>query len=114
MTACATSSDSRGPQGAVCPVLGGYLPVQARRVRHSRVIPPVVMQVGKLVGLIYRSERAGHSGSRTYIHLMYHPPSLVCDLAGRQLYIVGGAYRVTPQGIVGAKMPAGQAEGVGQ
>jgi hypothetical protein len=57
--------------------------------------------LGELLGVIYRSDRLGSRRPRAYIHLMRTPPRLVTDLAGTQLYIVGGRYRVTRRGIVG-------------
>jgi hypothetical protein len=67
-------------------------------IRHRRLIPPGVLYLGELVGVIYRSDK-GSGFARTYIHLMQQPPYLVSDVEGRQLYIVGGSYRVTPLGI---------------
>jgi hypothetical protein len=69
-------------------------------IRHTRMMPPVVVQLGHLVGLIYRADR-GTGSSDAYIHLMRDPPRLVSNPAGDQLYIVGGTYRVTPDGIDG-------------
>jgi Transglutaminase-like superfamily len=71
------------------------------RVTHCRVIPPVVVQLGELVGLIYRSDKWQRGEPRTYIHFMQTPPRLVSDPGGRQLFLVGGRYRVTAQGIEG-------------
>jgi hypothetical protein len=71
------------------------------KVRHSRVIPPVVVELGELVGLIYRSDKGQPGLPLTYIHHMVDPPRLVCNIQGSQLYVVGGNYRVTPQGIEG-------------
>jgi len=70
-------------------------------IRQSRVIPPVVVELGKLVGLIYRSDKDQPGRPQTYIHFMEEPPRLVSNVEGRQLYIVGGSYRVTAQGIEG-------------
>ena len=71
-----------------------------RRVAHGRLIPPIVVELGRLVGLIYRSNKwVGRE--RNYIHYMEDPPRLVCDVAGRRLFIVGGSYRVTRRGIEG-------------
>jgi hypothetical protein len=64
-------------------------------------MPPVVVQLGDLVGLIYRSDKWQRGEPRTYIHVMQTPPRLVSDVAGQQLYLVGGSYRVTPEGIEG-------------
>jgi hypothetical protein len=76
-------------------------PSQVVRVRHARVIPPVVVELGELVGLIYRSDKGQPGRPLTYIHKMENPPRLVSNIDGTQLYIVGGSYRVTPQGIEG-------------
>lgn len=70
------------------------------RVAHARLMPPVVIEIGRLAGLVYRSSKwVGHP--RTYIHFMDDPPRLVADVTGRRLFIVGGNYRVTPRGIEG-------------
>ena len=76
-------------------------PTQVVRVRHPRVIPPVVVELGELVGLIYRSDKGQPGRPRTYIHFMENPPRLVTNVEGTQLHIVGGSYRVTPKGIEG-------------
>ena len=72
----------------------------ARSVAHARLMPPVVLEIGRLAGLVYRSSKwVGRP--RTYIHYMDDPPRLVSDVTGRRLFIVGGSYRVTPRGIEG-------------
>jgi hypothetical protein len=76
-------------------------PSRVVRIRHSRLIPPVVVELGDLVGLIYRSDKRHAGQPRTYIHFMETAPRLVTNVEGTQLYIVGGSYRVTPQGIEG-------------
>jgi hypothetical protein len=76
-------------------------PSQLRKIAHSRVIPPIVVQLGELVGLIYRSDKWQAGEPRTYIHFMEDPPHLVCNPEGTQLYVIGGSYRITPQGIEG-------------
>lgn len=71
-----------------------------QRIAHPRVVPPVVVGLGHLVGLVYRSDKwVGRP--RTYIHFMNDPPRLVCDVTGRRLFVVGGSYRVTGKGIEG-------------
>jgi hypothetical protein len=107
-------SGGRAALGSETDDLSGYLrsgaelyrgftrfdPTRTMRVTHCRVMPPVVVQLGELVGLIYRSDKwCGEP--RTYIHLMQTRPRLVSDVGGQQLYLVGGRYRVTPQGIEG-------------
>jgi hypothetical protein len=76
-------------------------PARVIRVAHGRVVPPVVVELGKLAGLIYRSDKWQPGRPRTYIHFMQDPPRLVSNVEGTQLYIVGGSYRVTPRGIDG-------------
>lgn len=76
-------------------------PSQVVRVRHPRLIPPVVVELGDLVGVMYRSDKWQAGQPRTYVHFMEDPPRLVSNVEGKQLYIVGGSYRVTPQGIEG-------------
>jgi hypothetical protein len=103
-----------GGQGGA-PALNGYIRQGGRlyrrfkrvepdgliRVTHCRLIPPVVVQLGDLVGLIYRSDKWQPGAPRTYIHFMRQPPRLVSDPAGRQLFLVGGSYRITGEGIEG-------------
>jgi len=71
------------------------------RRRCQRLIPKVLVKVGRLRGLIYSSDRGRPQCDRSYIHFMDDPPLLVCDPQGKQLYIVGGNYRVTHRGIEG-------------
>jgi hypothetical protein len=79
----------------------GFAPSRVVKVGHSRMMPPVVVELGELVGLIYRSDKRQPGRPLTYIHRMEDPPRLVSNIEGTQLYIVGGSYRVTPQGIEG-------------
>ena len=66
-----------------------------------RVIPKVLVHVGELRGLIYRSDKGQKGRPQTYIHFMENAPRLACDPAGKQLYIIGGNYKVTARGIDG-------------
>jgi hypothetical protein len=84
------------------PGRGGLRP---RRIRCTRVIPPVVVELGELAGLIYRTDKTGCGRPQTYIHLMRHPPLLVSDARGRRLFIVGGSYHVTGHGIEDGPAP---------
>lgn len=79
----------------------GFGPSRTIRIPHARLIPPVVVELGELVGLVYRSDKGQPGRWRAYIHLMQDPPRLVSNVKGTQLYIVGGSYRVTPRGIEG-------------
>lgn len=79
----------------------GFEPSLVVKVQYPRVIPPMVVELGELVGLIYRSDKGQLGQPQTYIHRMEDPPRLVSNIEGTQLYIVGGSYQVTPRGIVG-------------
>jgi hypothetical protein len=76
-------------------------PSQIKRLQHSRIMPSVVVELGELVGVIYRSDKWQPGRPRTYIHFMEDPPVLVSNVQGTHLYIVGGSYRVTRRGIEG-------------
>jgi hypothetical protein len=78
-----------------------FRPSPPTRCRCPRVMPNVVVRLGELRGLIYRSDRGQPGCPRTFIHFMKNPTALACDPAGRQLYILGGRYRVTRRGIEG-------------
>jgi hypothetical protein len=76
-------------------------PSRVLKINARRTIPGVVVELGRLRGLMYRSEKGQPGRPRTYIHLMEDPPRLVSNVEGTQLYIVGGSYRVTRRGIEG-------------
>lgn len=78
-----------------------FSPEEVKHVRCLRVIPHVLMRVGELRGLIYKSDRGRCGSPRTFIHFMRTPATLACDPNGKQLYVVGGCYRVTRKGIEG-------------
>ena len=82
-------------------MFNSFGPSRVRVVDHSRVMPPIVVELGELVGVMYRSDKGRPGQPRTYIHRMEEPPRLVCNTEGTQLYIVGGSYRVTSRGIEG-------------
>gem|GEM_PF-2804893 len=70
-------------------------------VHHDRQIPQVVVGLGELMGIIYRSDKWQPGQPRTYIHFLEDKPRLVSNVEGTQLYIVSGNYRITPHGIEG-------------
>lgn len=71
-----------------------------QRMAYARVVPPVLVDLGQLMAVVYRSDKwVGHP--RTYIHYMEDPPRLVTDVTGRRLFVIGGSYRVTERGIEG-------------
>jgi hypothetical protein len=78
-----------------------FEPAHLQRLAYPRLAPPVVVTLGELVGVIYRSDKWNPGRLRTYIHFMEDRPQLASNVEGSQLYIVGGSYRITPRGIEG-------------
>lgn len=78
-----------------------FAPPQVLRRRCRRFIPNVLVKLGHLRGLIYSSDKEQCGRPRTFIHFMETPPLLASDSDGKQLYILGGNYRVTSRGIEG-------------
>jgi hypothetical protein len=74
---------------------------QIEHVHHNRQIPPVVVGLGELRGIIYQSDKWQPGRPRTYIHFLEDKPRLVSNVEGTQLYLVGGNYRITSHGIEG-------------
>jgi hypothetical protein len=78
-----------------------FKPSKLVRSGCHRVIPDVLVEVGRLKAVIYSSDRGQRGAPRTYIHFMSMPPTLASDVAGKQLYIIGGRYRIGRRGIEG-------------
>jgi hypothetical protein len=73
------------------------------RIDRTRVeaAPPrrVLVELGELRALVYRAARDGRA--RNYVHFFERPPRLLADAQGQRLFIDGGRFRVTRQGIEG-------------
>ena len=78
-----------------------FPPQRLIRLSRDRAIPKLLVHVGELRGLIYRSDRGQRGQPRTFVHFFKNPALLTSDPRGQQLYILGGNYRVTPRGIEG-------------
>jgi hypothetical protein len=77
-------------------------PQSETEVRISPIVRLPVAPIGELRGVIYRASRAPFEAPRTYIHFFEdRHPMLATDVAGSQLYILGGRYHVTTNGIQG-------------
>jgi hypothetical protein len=76
-------------------------PRRVERRPADRLMPPVLVDLGELRGLIYRSDRGPARKASTYVHFFDRPPRLTADPDGRRLFIMGGCYRVTRRGIEG-------------
>lgn len=66
----------------------------------SRVMPKILAKIGDLESITYLSNKED-GRNRSYIHFFKKRPILAADARGGQLYIVGGNYKVKPEGIVG-------------
>ncbi|MHB1798929.1 MAG: hypothetical protein ACYCUI_11585 [Vulcanimicrobiaceae bacterium] len=59
-----------------------------------------LMRIGTLIGVAYEATRDGET-ARYYHEFRTRRPMLAASWDGRQLYIIGGAYEMTDEGIVG-------------
>ena len=82
--------------------IGSLCPSATARVRVVRLARSPVVPVGELRGLIYRASRWPGEPPKNYVHFFKERlPVLVTDRTGRRLYIVGGQFQVTRNGIEG-------------
>ena len=101
MSTPSPSDDAWPAESELYRTFHGRRPDRVELHSATRIVPPVVVQLGMLRALIYRSDKWTPGIERTYIHVMQRPPRLVCDPHGTQLYLIGGGYRVTERGIEG-------------
>jgi len=63
-------------------------------------VPKAVAQIGKLTAIEYETAK-GNEGKGVYRHVFSAPlPDLCSSPDGKQLFILGGGYKVKPEGIV--------------
>jgi hypothetical protein len=98
---CETPDENLEPARQLFERFHSFPPDRDLRRRCRRLMPKVLVNLGELRGLIYRSDKEQCGRPRTFIHFMETPPLLATDASGKQLYIVGGNYRVTSRGIEG-------------
>jgi hypothetical protein len=78
----------------------GPVPLTKKRMRKPPALKETAAELGKLVGVVYRSDKFDGK-VKDYEHDFSKPlPSLVTDPDGKGLHIVGGGYKITPDGIV--------------
>jgi hypothetical protein len=66
------------------------------------VAPCPTWPLGELRGVIYRARRRPGDPARSYVHFFQgRLPLLSTNTRGTRLFIIGGGYRVTRQGIQG-------------
>jgi hypothetical protein len=68
---------------------------------RNRMIPKVVVILGQLPDIAYLSDKWNKGKRVGYVHKFKTKPYLCVSEGGDQLYIIGGNYRVKPEGIVG-------------
>jgi hypothetical protein len=78
-----------------------FAPDRMLPARVERPSPQTLVRIGRLVGLIYRSDRGQRGRERTFVHFMEEPPMLAANAQGTQLFVIGGRYRVTARGLEG-------------
>jgi hypothetical protein len=77
-------------------------PDRVTRRRLPREIPETLVHLGRVRAIVYSARRGRPPGGerpRTFVHVFDTPPELTCDPEGRQLFLLGGGYRVTRRGI---------------
>jgi len=98
--ACSCGCKGR-PGGCGQTQIGSLRSCGVVRLRFTRLVQPIT-PVGELRGLIYRATRSPGDPARTYVHFFNERrPVLATNTTGTRLYIVGGRYRVTSNGIEG-------------
>jgi hypothetical protein len=71
-------------------------------MRVARVVRVPITSVGELRGLIYRASRLPGEEPKNYVHFFKgRLPVLARNPSGTRLFIVGGQYRITANGIEG-------------
>jgi len=79
----------------------GAKPESVSKVR-MRDQPRVLLTVGECLGILYRTDRDGVVDNYIHRFKKHARPTLCCTSDGRQLYMLGGAYKMTERGIVDA------------
>lgn len=78
------------------------LPAKSVGRRNVSPTPRTAVKLGKLEGVIYRTQKKGNKGKVSYIHeFEENIPDLLMDVDNKRLHIAGGSYTVTEDGITG-------------
>ena len=65
------------------------------------IIPSTLVMLGVLRGVLYQTTKKGDNPNTVYLHTFKDPcPYLTADAKMRNLYMVGGSYKIEPRGIV--------------
>ena len=85
-----------------CSQVVSFRSAQPSAWQMARVARLPMPRVGELRGVIYRTSRVPGEEPKNYVHFFNDKlPVLLTDPSGTRLYIVGGNYRVTKNGIHG-------------
>jgi len=77
----------------------GAIAVKTKAMKRPAPLTTTAAELGKLVAVTYRTDKFD-GRERDYEHEFETLPSLVTDPEGQGLHIVGGAFKITPDGIV--------------
>ena len=79
----------------------GRSPRKVRRTSTPEGSPGVLVELGELLEVAYRSDKWSPGKKKDYLHSFNRPrPVLATDAKGRDLYIVGGGFQIKAEGIV--------------
>jgi len=79
----------------------GRNPDQLILIDKRIIIPSNLVELGILRGVLYQTSKKGDPDNTIYIHTFKDPcPYLVCDSDMKNLYIIGGSYKIEDRGIV--------------
>lgn len=79
----------------------GGIPDEVHLLEGRIIIPDTLVVLGVLRGLIYQTSKNGDPSETFYIHAHKMPcPFLCCDIKEKDLYIIGGSYKIEDRGII--------------
>jgi len=79
----------------------GFDSSQVSHIKLETSIPKTLVKIGVLREILYHSDKDQPGRLHRYIHDFKKPwPILCCDVEGKKLFIVGGNFKVKPEGIV--------------
>ena len=73
--------------------------------------PKIIVAIGRVVGLIYRSNRDGTMQNYRHDFAARSQPLFAVAPDGRSLYMIGGSYKFTGRGIVDRKRSRNRTKG---
>jgi len=79
----------------------GKAPDKIELIDKRILIPDTLVVLGVLRGLLYQTTKRGDPSNTIYIHAHKKPyPYLCSDVEMKNLYIIGGSYKIEDRGIV--------------